>query len=229
MGEIRGRIVEYGFIFDMDGVVIDSNPNHKIAWGEFLKGKGIPCDDQLFDSVMSGRTGPTSMKILFGDDLSNELMEQYLEEVDGYYQGILYKMDKATPIKEVHDFISRVKQKGHRLALATSAPTLNIEMGLEKLKLEGVFEVVVGKVDVVHGKPHPEVYLTAAKRLGIPKEQCIVFEDSKAGIESALRAGMPVVGIASSHSKEELLEEGVSLAVDDFSDLTIEQVTALIS
>lgn len=229
MGEIRGRIVEYGFIFDMDGVVIDSNPNHKIAWGEFLKGKGIPCDDQLFENVMSGRTGPTSMKMLFGDDLSNELMEQYLEEVDGYYQGILHKMEKATPIAGVHDFISRVKHAGHRLALATSAPPLNIEMGLEKLDMNETFEIIIGKLDVSEGKPHPEVYQKAVDKLGLPTKNCIVFEDSKAGIQSALAAGLPVVGIASSHSRDELLEEGVSLAVDDFTNLTLDQVTAFIN
>lgn len=213
----------------MDGVVIDSNPNHKIAWGEFLKGKGIPCDDKLFENVMSGRTGPTSMKMLFGDDLSDELLEQYLEEVDGNYQKILRQSKNIKPIAGLYPFLESIRVNGHRLALATSAPALNIELGLEKLKLEGIFEVVVGKVDVIHGKPHPEVYLTAVERLGIPLEQCIVFEDSKAGIESALRAGMPVVGIASSHSRDELLEEGVSLAVDDFTNLTLDQVTAFMN
>jgi len=81
---------------------------------------------------------------------------------------------------------------------------------------------------VVHGKPHPEVYLSAAERLGLPGEQCIVFEDSKAGIQSALAAGMTVVGIASGHTREELLREGVALAADDFRELDLEQVCGLI-
>jgi HAD superfamily hydrolase (TIGR01509 family) len=220
--------MEYGLIFDMDGVVIDSNPYHKIAWEKFLKGKGIPCDDKLFYNVMSGRTGPTSMRILFGDDLPQEKMNRYLDEVDGNYQNILRQSENIKAIAGLYPFLDSIRVNGHRLALATSAPSLNIELGLEKLKLEGVFEVVVGKVDVTHGKPHPEVYLTTVERLGLPLEHCIVFEDSKAGIESALGAGLPVVGIASSHSKEVLLEEGVSLAVDDFTHLTLEQVTALI-
>lgn len=220
--------MEYGFIFDMDGVVIDSNPYHKIAWGKFLKGKGIPCDEQFFDNVLSGRTGPTSLKIIFGDQLPDTLLEEYLSEVDENYQNILRRSEDVKPIAGLYEFLESIRANGHRLGLATSAPPLNIELGLEKLKLEGVFEVVIGKVDVVNGKPHPEVYLTTVERLGLPLERCIVFEDSKAGIQSALSAGMPVVGIASGHSKEDLLKEGVSLAVDDFRDLSLEQVTALI-
>jgi HAD superfamily hydrolase (TIGR01509 family) len=220
--------MEYGFIFDMDGVVIDSNPYHKIAWGKFLRGKGIPCDDQFFDNVLSGRTGPTSLNLIFGDNLPEALLEEYLAEVDENYQNILRQSEDVKPIAGLYEFLETIRANGHRLGLATSAPPLNIELGLEKLKLEGIFEVVIGKVDVVHGKPHPEVYLTTVERLGIPIEKCIVFEDSKAGIQSARSAGMPVVGIASGHSKEELLQEGVSLAVDNFTDLSLEQVTALI-
>lgn len=228
MGEIRGSIVKYGFIFDMDGVVIDSNPYHKMAWESFLDGQGYAYDDTTFDHMLSGRTGPTSLKLLFGDDLPESLLEQYLEEVDGKYQGILRKKEKATSIAGIHEFISRVKASGHRLALATSAPPLNIEMSLEKLDMQETFEIIIGKVDVHHGKPHPEVYLKAVEKMGLPRENCIVFEDSKAGIQSALAADLPVVGIASGHSKEELLEEGVSLAVDDFRDLQLEEVLVLI-
>ena len=221
--------MEYGFIFDMDGVVIDSNPYHKIAWGKFLRGKGIPCDDQFFDNVLSGRTGPTSLNLIFGDNLPEALLEEYLAEVDENYQNILRQSEDVKPIAGLYEFLETIRANGHRLGLATSAPPLNIELGLEKLKLEGIFEVVIGKVDVVHGKPHPEVYLTTVERLGLPIKNCIVFEDSKAGIQSALKAGMPVVGIASGHSKEELLEEGVNLAVNDFTDLSLEQVTTLIN
>ena len=101
-------------------------------------------------------------------------------------------------------------------------------MGLEKLDMKETFEIIIGKVDVKQGKPHPEVYQKALDKLGLPKENCIVFEDSIAGIQSALAAGLPVVGIASAHSKEELLEEGVSMVVDDFRDLQLETVLALI-
>ena len=220
--------MEYGFIFDMDGVVIDSNPYHKIAWEKFLNGQGISFDDQLFDNVLSGRTGPTSLRLIFGEDLSQEKLDLYLEEVDSNYQNILRQTEDVRPIAGVHAFLDQLTHNGYRLALATSAPVLNIELGLEKLKLENTFEHIVGKVDVSHGKPHPEVYLTSLSLLGIAAENCIVFEDSKAGIQSARSAGIQVVGIASGHSREELLDEGVSMVVDDFTGLSPDKVLALI-
>ncbi len=220
--------MEYGFIFDMDGVVIDSNPYHKIAWEKFLDGQGVPFDDQLFDNVLSGRTGPTSLRLIFGDDLSQEKLDLYLEEVDSNYQTIIRQAEDVRPIAGVHAFLDQLTQNGYRLALATSAPVLNIELGLEKLKLENTFEHIVGKVDVSHGKPHPEVYLTTLKLLGMTAENCVVFEDSKAGIQSARSAGIQVVGIASGHSREELLDEGVSMVVDDFTGLNPDKVLALI-
>lgn len=220
--------MEYGFIFDMDGVVIDSNPYHKIAWEKFLNGQGIPFDDQLFDNVLSGRTGPTSLHLIFGDDLPREKLDLFLEEVDSNYQAILRESKDVRPIAGVHAFLDQITGNGLRLALATSAPVLNIELGLQKLKLENTFEHIVGKVDVIHGKPHPEVYLKSLELLGMPARNCIVFEDSKAGIQSARSAGIKVVGIASGHSKEELLEEGVSMVADDFVGLEPDQVLKLI-
>jgi len=220
--------MEYGFIFDMDGVVIDSNPYHKIAWGKFLSGQEIPFDDQLFDNVLSGRTGPTSLRMLFGEDLSQDKLDLYLDEVDSNYQTILRESEDVRPIAGVHDFLNQITGNGMRLALATSAPVLNIELGLQKLQLENTFEHIVGKVDVSHGKPHPEVYLRSLELLGMAAENCIVFEDSKAGIQSARSAGIKVVGIASGHSKEELLEEGVSMVVDDFVGMELDQILSLI-
>lgn len=218
----------YGFIFDMDGVVIDSNPYHKIAWEKFLRGQGIKFDDQLFDNVLSGRTGPTSLRMLFGEDLNQETLDHYLEEVDSNYQNILRQSKDVKPIAGLHNFLSQISGNGIKLALATSAPVLNIELGLKKLNLANTFEHIVGKVDVTHGKPHPEVYLTTLKLLGLPAKNCIVFEDSKAGIQSARSAGIKVIGIASGHSREELLEEGVNLVVDDFTGLDPDKVLAMI-
>ena len=220
--------MEYGMIFDMDGVVIDSNPYHKIAWEKFLSGQGVHFDDQLFENVLSGRTGPASLRIIFGDDLPRDKLDIFLEEVDSNYQTILREGDDVGAIAGIHEFLEQVSAKGIRMALATSAPELNIELGLEKLQLENTFEHIIGKVDVSHGKPHPEVYLTALRLLGLPADNCIVFEDSKPGIRAALGAGIKVVGIASGHSRRELLEEGVSLAVDDFTRLDLEEVLALI-
>jgi HAD superfamily hydrolase (TIGR01509 family) len=219
--------MEYGFIFDMDGVVIDSNPYHKIAWERFLRGQGFPFDDQLFDNVLSGRTAPTSLRMLFGEDLPEERMNRFMDEVDRNYQAILRQNNKIKPIAGIHEFLGQIRGNGHRLALATSAPALNIELGLRNLNLENTFDPIVGKVDVTHGKPHPEVYLTTLERMGMTGDNCIVFEDSKPGIQAARTACIRVVGVASGHSRQELLDEGASMVVDDFRGLQLEQVLSL--
>ena len=217
----------YGLIFDMDGVVIDSNPYHKISWEKFLVGQGMHFDDELFDNVLSGRTAPTSLRMLFGEDIAQEDMDRFMKEVDHNYQTLLRENADVKPIAGLYEFLHQIRNKRIPMALATSAPELNIELGLQKLELENTFQHIIGKVDVTHGKPHPEVYLKALDLLGLPAENCIVFEDSRAGVQSALSAGIKVVGIASGHTKDELLEEGVSLAVDDFRDLELEEVLAL--
>ena len=134
--------MEYGFIFDMDGVVIDSNPYHKIAWEKFLAGQGVHYDDQLFDNVLSGRTGPTSLRLIFGEDLNREKLDLFLEEVDHNYQTILRQAEDVRPIAGVHAFLDQITNNGYRLALATSAPILNIELGLQKLKLENNAQMI---------------------------------------------------------------------------------------
>lgn len=217
----------YGLIFDMDGVVIDSNPYHKISWEKFLVTQGMHFDDELFDNVLSGRTAPTSLRMLFGEDLAQRDMDRFMKEVDHNYQTLLREDENVKPIAGLYEFLHQIRKKRIPMALATSAPELNIELGLQKLELENTFQHIIGKVDVTHGKPHPEVYLKALDLLELPAENCIVFEDSRAGVQSALSAGIKVVGIASGHTKQELLEEGVSMAVDDFRDLELEEVLAL--
>lgn len=85
------------FIFDMDGVIIDSNPYHKIAWSNFLKNKGLPFNDEIFYRIISGKTGEGSLRILFEEDLSPEQVEEYLREIDGGFQNILREAENVKP------------------------------------------------------------------------------------------------------------------------------------
>ena len=121
-----------------------------------------------------------------------------------------------------------IKACGYKTALATSAPPGNVTLTLEKLNLQHYFDVILDQTDVTNGKPDPEVYLNTVDRLGIHKERCVVFEDSKAGIKSAISAGLKVIGVATGHTREELLEEGVEMVVDDFVDLNLEDVIKII-
>jgi beta-phosphoglucomutase len=218
----------YGLIFDMDGVIIDSNPYHKVTWQGFLRKHGIHCDDHVFKNHIAGRPGTSSIPDLFGIHLSEQVINEYMDEVDGTFQETMRQAKDVKPPSGLISFLKSIKAAGHQTALATSAPTMNVDLILEKLQLRPYFDVILDKTDVTNGKPDPEVYLTTVDRLGIQKDQCLVFEDSKAGIRAALAAGLRVVGVTGGHSGEELLSEGVTMAIDDFTEITLDNIVKLL-
>ena len=213
-----------GLIFDMDGVIIDSNPFHKISWKNFLLRKGLPFSDELFDNVLSGKTGETSLRILIDPDLPNEKIKSYLHEIDSDFQQIFRNAGHVESIPGLAAFLDSVRKAGIKTAMATSAPPGNVDLVMERLNLRGHFDVILDATDVTNGKPDPEIYLTVVKRLGFEKNRCVVFEDSLSGIQSALGAGLRVVGVTTTHTREELLEEGVTMVIDHFVDQPLEEI-----
>ena len=220
--------MEQAIIFDMDGVIIDSNPYHKISWEHFLVKNGHPFNDEIFDNIISGKTGSTSIRLLLGEDLSEEIAAGYLKEIDGDFQEILRQAKDVEPTPGLPAFLQAIRSAGYKTALATSAPPGNVDLTLERTNLRKYFDVILDKTDVTNGKPDPEVYLNAVNRLGTEKDRCVVFEDSRAGIQSAISAGLRVIGVTTGHCRKELLEEGVSMVIDDFQDLRLEEVMNLI-
>ncbi len=220
--------MEYAIIFDMDGVIIDSNPFHKTSWDQFLLKKGYPYNDEIFDNIISGRTGSTSLRILLGQELTDNVVEDYLEEIDGNFQIILRDAEDVGPLPGLLNFLQLIKSAGYKIALATSAPAGNVVLTLDKTNLREYFDVILDKTDVTHGKPDPEVYLKSVSALGLRKDRCVVFEDSRAGIKSAINAGLKVIGVTTSHTGKELLEEGVNMVIDDFVGLELKEVINLL-
>ncbi len=211
----------------MDGVLVNSNPFHKIAWRNFLTGKGYPFTDELFDTTISGRMGNTSLPIIMGEELPEQVVSEYVAEIDTNFQCIFGATEESVHFPGLYEFLDEVRIAGIKTAMATSAPTGNVTLSLKKLGLEDYFSVIIDKNDVTRGKPDPEVYLTTLARLGVSKAKCLVFEDSKAGVQAALGAGLKVIGISSSHTEEELLEEGVSMVIKDFTNLNLSEILNL--
>jgi HAD superfamily hydrolase (TIGR01509 family) len=227
LAEKPEKYMEYGLIFDMDGVLVNSNPFHKIAWGNFLIEKGYPFTDELFDTIISGRTGNTSLGMIMGEEIPEKLISGYLKEIDQEFQQIFGATEESVHFPGLFEFLDAIKSNGIKRALATSAPTGNVSQAIDKLGLQNYFHVIIDKNDVTRGKPDPEVYLTTLARLGVSKANCLVFEDSKAGVQAALAAGLRVIGISSSHTEEELLEEGVTMVIKDFTNLSLNDILNL--
>ncbi len=207
-------------IFDMDGVVIDSNPYHRMAWEKLLNDNQIAYTEESFQKVIFGRPGKEALRILCNDRFSDEELTGLDEQVDAEYREII----RQTEINEVaglSQFIESSRKSGIKIALATSAPTENVTLVLGRLGLQSAFDVITDYTDIVNGKPDPEIYLKTVAKLNIEKAACLVFEDSFSGIQSARSAGLDVVAVSTSHASDELLVAGAIDVVADFTRLAI--------
>jgi len=202
-------------IFDMDGTMINNMEYHKKAWREFFKRHDLDFTEDEFRQKISGKKNDEIFALVFDRKLSLEEIAKYTEEKEAVYRE-LYKPD----IKEVnglHDVIKTLKQKGIKLAIATTAPEKNREFALESLHLQGEFEVILGDEHVTQGKPHPEIYLETARQLQVEPAHCLVFEDSPPGVQSGKDAGMNVVSILTTHTEED--NKAADYFVTDFTQI----------
>lgn len=191
----------YAVIFDMDGVIIDSNPYHKISLRQFCEKYGFHLSDEELINKIYGRTNKEWIANLFGK-LSKAELSQYGEEKESLFREVFKNDIRA--LEGLPEFLENLKQNNIPIAIGTSAPRSNVDFVLAHTKLGEYFSVILDEADVEHGKPNPEIYLKVAARLGYEPSRCIVFEDSLSGVESARRAGAKVVGVATTHSVEEL-------------------------
>lgn len=202
-------------IFDMDGVLTDNFSWHLLAWETFCKRHHKQISAEEFRTHLFGGNNPDHLRYIFGNGISDELIGEYSREKERIYRE-LYK-DHVSPVKGLKDFLSELKALNVPLAIATSAERENVDFITEAIGFLGLFDVVVDSSMISRGKPDPEVFLKAASLLKTDPRQCVIFEDSLKGIEASLRAGMKVVGVATTHHYAELTE--AHLVISDFSDI----------
>ena len=215
--------MQIGLIFDMDGVIVENHQYHYLAWQKIAAKHGITIDEVFYREKMNGRTLKKLMKVVFEREMSDEEAKSIGLEKEAIYRD-LYK-DHRKPTTGLIKFLEEAKEKGIPMAVGTSAPKENVEFTLDDLDLRKYFVGVVDDSMVVHGKPDPEVYLKGAELVGRKPEDCIVFEDAVSGIQAGKAAGSKVIGLATSHSREELDSD---LIIDNFSDLSWQQITDLL-
>ncbi|MDE1851565.1 MAG: HAD family phosphatase [Candidatus Micrarchaeota archaeon] len=198
--------------------MVDNMSFHKEAWKEFCIRHGLSLTDEEFRQKISGKKNNDIFELVFNKQLSKDEVGIFTEEKEGIYRGLY--LPYISEIKGLSNTISILKGKGMRLAVATTAPKKNRELVLSALKLDGKFDLVLGDENVSKGKPDPEIYLTAAKELKMNPNKCLVFEDTPPGVQAGKRAGMKVVGILSTHSREEL--NGADYLVNDYLEISLE-------
>ena len=215
---------QFAVIFDMDGVIVDSNPAHKIALKVFCKQHGYDLSDQEMIAKIYGRTNKDWIANLFGDNLTWEEQRKFAAEKEQLFREI-YAED-IQPVNGLIDFLNELKENDIARAIATSAPRSNVDFTIEKTGIESFFDIILDESHVTAGKPEPEVYLKTAEALHLDPSNCIVIEDSLSGVEAAKRAGCKVIGITTTHTENEF--KGVDLVIDDFTNLSITQMNDLV-
>lgn len=189
-------------IFDMDGVIAHTNPWHSLAFREFFKKRDLYPTDAEFAEHMFGKSNSYILKHFLGRPVTGDEFTAMEEEKEGLFREIY-----APHVKDIDgflDFLAGLKQAGLKTGVATSAPRANLDLIMGKLGFGPQMESVMASENVTRHKPDPEVYLKSAANLGAEPAHCLVFEDSFSGITAARNAGMKVVGVLSSHTKEEL-------------------------
>jgi beta-phosphoglucomutase len=206
----------HAVIFDMDGVIADTNPYHRKAWEKFAEKYGLSITDADLKNNIYGRTNEVIFKFLFNKELPMEEVNKLSEEKETIFRSI-YK-DNVKPVKGLHKFLKKLKERNLKTAVATSAPKENVDFVLSELNIKSYFDVVMEPSKVKKSKPEPEIYLKAAELLSVNPVNCLVFEDSIPGISAALSAGMNVIGLMTTFSKDEL---NCNEVINDFDELDL--------
>ena len=213
------------FVFDMDGTIVDNMAFHTQSWITFFERRGRAIDADEFFRTTAGRQGKEIIRSHMGEDLDDDEVAVLNHEKEAVYRELYAPHLKA--VDGFEDLVADARSQGISLAVGTAAPPANVQFTLDGLDLRRHFETVVGATDVPRGKPHPDVFLEAAKRCGAEPANCIVFEDAPLGVEAARRAGMRVVVITTTLPREAFAEfDNVIAIVDDFSSLSLETLFA---
>ena len=183
-------------IFDMDGVMVDSNPVHREAWIEFNRRYGLETTPEMLER-MYGKRNDEILRDYFGDGLTPAELNARSLAKEALYREMAGRRIEQMLVPGLRAFLERYRAAP--MAVGSNAEPENVSFVLDRAGLSGYFRVVVDGRQVKHPKPSPDVYLLAGRLLNVPPANCIVFEDSPAGVAAARAAQMRVIGIRTTY------------------------------
>lgn len=199
-----------GVIFDMDGVLVDSAEAHRRAWAQLGDEVGTPFTAERFQQTFGQRNA--SIIPAWVPGVSQQRIDALGERKEAIYRDLV-RGGAIRIYDRVPQIFAELRQRGMKVAIASSGPAANISLVVEILGAATLLDAVVTAEDVRHGKPDPEVFLIAANRLGLAPSTCAVIEDSVHGIEAAKRAGMLAVAVLTSTPRGELEAAGADVVL----------------
>ena len=207
---------QYGFLFDLDGVIVDTAKYHFLAWKRLADELDIPFTEQD-NERLKGVSRMASLEIILeiGNRTRTEDEKQALcQRKNDWYVEYIKKLEKSELLPGVENFLKQARAAGIKIALGSASK--NSPLILDRLGITELFDAVVDGTRVSHAKPDPEVFVTGAEDLGIDPEHCVVFEDAVAGVQAAHNAGMKAVRIGS----PEILGQA-ELVIPGFANVTV--------
>lgn len=212
----------FGVLFDMDGVLVHSNPVHEIAIKKFCQNHKKHMSEDFLREKIYGRTNKEWIPELF-EGISEEQIIAFSDEKEKLFREMFDPESAVIP--GLKPLLEALQKKGIPMAVATSAPSENADFILKSLDITDFFNAILSSGDVSVGKPHPDIYQKAARRIGLKPSQCIVIEDSVAGVTSGRQAGARVIGVTSTHKATDLAS--CDLLIEDFRELTFRMLLDL--
>jgi len=213
-------------IFDMDGVLVDTNPFHVQKWAALLTEHGIAFDRAALPKQVLGPGNDLTLLHFFGERLTADDRLRLSEELEAGFRTAF--APHAKPFAGVERLIAECHENGVRVAVASAGMSKNVFFILDALKLRQCFHVVLTADEVTHVKPHPEIYEKTAQKLGFVPAACVAIEDSFAGIEAAKGAGMKCVAVATTFPDAELrARTQADLVVQTLGTLKLEVLRGL--
>lgn len=212
-------------IFDMDGVIIDSEPIHMACEKEIFRMLGISITEEEHHTMV-GTTDLVMWTRLKKSFSLSQSTKELVKLKQTFYIDYLKSRTNLKPVPYIPELMSTLYQNGFLLALASSSPHTQIDFILNEFELSNFFSVIVSGDDVRHGKPNPEIFLKASELIGISPEHCFVIEDSMNGVLAAKNANMHCIAYRNPNSGNQNLEPA-DIEINSFKDLTIKLIEKL--
>jgi len=203
-----------GVIFDMDGVLVDNRDIHIEAFLIFCRRHGIDIDTERLMPLF-GMGNDDIMTALFGRRIPAEDVDRYSKEKEAVYREIF--AERITPTPGLVDLLRGLKERGVKIAVGSSGMRANVDFVLDKCGIKEYFDAIADGDMITRAKPDPEVFILAASLMGLTGDECLVFEDSFAGIAAARAAGSPVIALATTFPRER--HRDYDMLIDDFTEI----------
>ena len=210
-------------IWDMDGVIADTAPYHLKAWQKAFREKGVDFTEDDFRRNF-GKRNDSIIKNTLGSQIAQDEIEAIARRKETTYRRVA--RERVTPLPGAIALMKSLMERGFKMAIASSAPIANIRLITRELGIGDFFQAIVTGQDVAKGKPSPQGFLLAARRLGVAPANCIVIEDAIAGITACQRAGMHCIAVTNTHPRQSLSE--ADLVVDSLEEITTDDLEKLI-